>query len=158
MTRLGGQIEAGVHFGAHREETTVGTLKVEVVRTHEVEIAGKEVNGRRGLETQGWFKHVVHRSALSLRVSGGIGRAGRGLTGAREGRDVLCREARDRAKARSERIFDGAVDLALELLTYGWGASTRRFGVKRMTNQIRRCTVVGVQAVGALERVAHRGT
>ena len=90
MPRLGGQIKTGVDLSAHGEKTAVSSLKVEVVRTHEVEIAGEEVNRRRGLETQRRLEHVVLRGAFSLRIAGRIGRTRRGLTGAREGGNVLC--------------------------------------------------------------------
>ncbi len=72
VARLGRQVEAGVHFSTHREKATIGSFKVEVIRTYEVEIAGQQIHGGRGLEAERGFEDVVLRSTLGLSVRSGV--------------------------------------------------------------------------------------
>ena len=85
MARLGRQIKAGVDFSPHREETTVGPLQVEVLRTNQVEVAGQQVNRSRRLETKRGLKHVVFTRTLGLGIPVRVRGAGGCDTAAGEG-------------------------------------------------------------------------
>ena len=116
---LGRQLEIGADLSAHGQQALVGALKVKVLRTCQIELAGGEFHRSDGSEAKRGLEHVVDRRAFISSIGGVVGGASGRDALVRERVDIIGGNARHGAEARGESVLDGVVDFGFQRVAHG---------------------------------------